>query len=92
MCIHVRQDSIDLQLIYLVYCASRAGTLSATLYLTTGHLGPGEAQLKISSSLAGSGIGVWADMDQLVVEEASLAALGVVVPNMVTMRVMGGLL
>ena len=60
--------------------------------VTKGHLGPSEAQLKISSSLAGSGIGVWADMDQLVVEEASLAALGVVVPNMVTMRVMGGLL
>ena len=34
ICIHVRQDSIDLQLIYLVYCASRAGTPSATLCLT----------------------------------------------------------
>ena len=57
-----------------------------------GHLGPSEAQLKISSSLAGSGIGVWADMDQLVAEGPSLAALRVVVPNVIIVRVMGRLL
>ena len=60
--------------------------------VTKGHLGPSEAQLKISSSLAGSGIGVWADMDQLVAEEPSLAALRVVVPNVIIVRVMGRLL
>ena len=42
-----------------------------------GHLGPSEALLRVASSLAGSGIGVWADMDQLVAEEPSLAALRV---------------
>ena len=41
------------------------------------HLGPSEALLRVASSLAGSGIGVWADMDQLVAEEPSLAALRV---------------
>jgi hypothetical protein len=43
-----------------------------------GHLGPSEALLRVASSLAGSGIGVWADMDQLVAEGPSLAALRVV--------------
>ena len=42
-----------------------------------GHLGPSETLLRVASSLAGSGIGVWADMDQLVAEEPSLAALRV---------------
>ena len=42
-----------------------------------GHLGPSEALLRVASSLAGSGIGVWADMDQLVAEGPSLAALRV---------------
>ena len=45
--------------------------------LIKGHLGPSEALLRVASSLAGSGIGVWADMDQLVAEEPSLAALRV---------------
>ena len=31
--------------------------------VTKGHLGPSEAQLRLASSLAGSGVGVWADMD-----------------------------
>jgi len=43
--------------------------------VTKGHLGPSEAQLRMASSLAGSGVGVWADMDQLVAGEPSLAAL-----------------
>ena len=43
--------------------------------VTKGHLGPSETQLRLASSLAGSGVGVWADMDQLVAEEPSLAAL-----------------
>ena len=43
--------------------------------VTKGHQGPSEAQLRLASSLVGSGVGVWADMDQLVAEEPSLAAL-----------------
>ena len=43
--------------------------------VTKGHLGPSVAQLRMASSLASSGVGVWADMDQLVAGEPVLAAL-----------------
>ena len=43
--------------------------------VTKGHQGPSEAQLRLASSLVGSGVGVWTDMDQLVAGEPSLAAL-----------------
>ena len=49
-----------------------------------GHLGLSEALLRVAPSLAGSGIGVWADMDQLVAEGPSLAALRVDCAYMLT--------
>ena len=35
--------------------------------VTKGHKGPTGTQLKMASSLSGSGIGIWGEMDKLVV-------------------------
>ena len=34
--------------------------------VTKGHTGPTRAQLEMASSLTGSGMGIWGEMDQLV--------------------------
>ena len=43
--------------------------------VTKGHTGPTGAQLSMASSIAGSGIGVWGQMDELVAADPSLTAL-----------------
>ena len=40
-----------------------------------GHKGPTGAQLKMASSLSGSGIGIWGEMDKLVAADPSLSVL-----------------
>ena len=43
--------------------------------VTKGHKGPTGAQLKMASSLSGSGIGIWGEMDKLVAADPSLSVL-----------------
>ena len=43
--------------------------------VTKGHKGPIGAQLKMASSLSGSGIGIWGEMDKLVAADPSLSVL-----------------
>ena len=43
--------------------------------VTKGHTGPTGAQLSMASSIIGSGIGVWGQMDELVAADPSLTAL-----------------
>ena len=43
--------------------------------VTKGHKGPTGAQLKMASSLSGSGIGIWGEMNKLVAADPSLYVL-----------------
>ena len=43
--------------------------------MTKGHTGPTGAQLEMASSLAGSGKGIWGEMDELVTADPSLSVL-----------------
>ena len=43
--------------------------------VTKGHTGPTGAQFSIESSIVGSGIGIWGQMDELVAADPSLTAL-----------------